>query len=34
VPSAEELPWAWTKLGAWLALGLAGLAWFWRFSRD
>lgn len=30
----EELLWVWTKLAAWLAAGLAGLAWFWRFSRD
>jgi hypothetical protein len=24
---------AWVQLALWLACGLAGLAWFWRFSR-
>lgn len=29
----EEEPRAWLELALWLAAGLAGLAWFWRFSR-
>jgi murein DD-endopeptidase MepM/ murein hydrolase activator NlpD len=30
----EELPRALAELAVWLAAGLAGLAWFWRFSRN
>ncbi|OGA65338.1 MAG: hypothetical protein A3G83_07580 [Betaproteobacteria bacterium RIFCSPLOWO2_12_FULL_68_20] len=30
----EELLPAWAQLAAWLVAGVAGLAWFWRFSRD
>lgn len=34
---AELSPWdevrAWCLLGAWLAAGIAGMAWFWKFSR-
>jgi murein DD-endopeptidase MepM/ murein hydrolase activator NlpD len=25
---------AWGLLGLWLACGIAGLAWFWKFSKD
>jgi murein DD-endopeptidase MepM/ murein hydrolase activator NlpD len=31
--SAQEQLRAWEMLAAWIAAGLAGLAWFWRFSR-
>jgi murein DD-endopeptidase MepM/ murein hydrolase activator NlpD len=31
---AEQLPMAWTELAAWIAVALAGMAWFWRFSRS
>lgn len=27
-------PVAWASLALWLACGVAGLAWFWRFARD
>ena len=42
---AAALPWkpatlnvwdevrAWCLLAAWLAAGIAGMAWFWKFSR-
>jgi murein DD-endopeptidase MepM/ murein hydrolase activator NlpD len=29
-----EEPAAWGALALWLAFGVAGLAWFWRFTRD
>ena len=29
----EEEPLAWAQLGVWLAFGLAGMAWFYWFSR-
>lgn len=30
----EELPWAWLGLALWVAAGIAGMAWFWRFSNS
>jgi murein DD-endopeptidase MepM/ murein hydrolase activator NlpD len=30
----EQLPVAWLELAAWIAAALAGMAWFWRFSRS
>lgn len=30
----EELPWAWLALALWVAAGVAGMAWFWRFSNS
>jgi murein DD-endopeptidase MepM/ murein hydrolase activator NlpD len=32
--SPEELALAWEGLAAWFAAGIAGIAWFWRFSRS
>lgn len=29
-----EEPGAWLELALWLAAGVAGMAWFWRFSRE
>ena len=34
VLAPDELPIAWAELAAWLAAALAGMAWFWRFSRS
>jgi murein DD-endopeptidase MepM/ murein hydrolase activator NlpD len=33
VPVPEEEGAAWLRLSLWLAAGVAGMAWFWRFSR-
>lgn len=27
-------PWAWLRVALWLAAALAGMAWFWHFSRS
>jgi murein DD-endopeptidase MepM/ murein hydrolase activator NlpD len=34
VLSSEELPWAWLGLALWVAAGVAGMAWCWRFSNS
>lgn len=33
-PTPEVLAAGFVRLAAWLVLGLAGLAWFWRFARS